>query len=147
VISKNSVAMLLFASALAVGAGSPGTAASAGASSSYSAGAGTVAISGASSSGQVVQLGYQMAAQQPYGWTGQQAQCLNYVWTRESGWSATAANSTSDARGIAQKITGWSPDYQPGDATEQIAWGLAYIKGRYGTPCVAWAHEQAAGWY
>ena len=146
-IGKNSVAMLLFASALAVGAGSPGTAASAGAGSSYSAGAGTVATSGASSSGQVVQLGYQMAAQQPYGWTGQQAACLNYVWTRESGWSATAANPTSDARGIAQKITGWSADYQPGNATQQIAWGLAYIKGRYGTPCAAWAHEQAVGWY
>lgn len=146
-IGKNTVAMVLFAAAVAVGAGGPGTSASAGAASSSSEGAGTVATSGASSSGAVVQQGYQMAAQQPYGWTGQQAACLNYVWTRESGWSATAANSTSDARGIAQKITGWSGDYQPGNATEQIAWGLAYIQGRYGTPCAAWAHEQAYGWY
>ena len=29
----------------------------------------------------------------------------------------------------------------------QINWGIGYIKGRYGTPCSAWAHSNAVGWY
>jgi len=91
-----------------------------------------------------VATGQRMAA--AYGWTGAQWSCLDALWTRESGWSAYAANPTSDARGIPQDINGWS-DYAPGDAPAQITWGLAYIRGRYGTPCAAWAHETSAGWY
>lgn len=34
-----------------------------------------------------------------------------------------------------------------GDATDQIKWGLGYIQSTYGTPCSAWQHETAAGWY
>jgi opacity protein-like surface antigen len=100
--------------------------------------------------GPVVQLGYRMAARPPYGWTGRQDTCLNWLWTQESDWSDVAANGGSDARGIAQKITGWSGDYQPGNAAAQIAWGLGYIADTpYGThtPCGAWAHELADGWY
>jgi hypothetical protein len=100
--------------------------------------------------GPVVQLGYRMAARPPYGWTGRQDTCLNWLWTQESDWSDVAANAGSDARGIAQKITGWSGDYQPGNAAAQIAWGLAYIRDTpYGThdPCGAWDHELADGWY
>ncbi len=37
-------------------------------------------------------------------------------------------------------------DWQTNPAT-QITWGLGYIAGRYGTPCAAWAHSQAHGWY
>ncbi len=92
-----------------------------------------------------VALGRQMAAS--YGWGGGQWSCLDELWTRESGWSATAANPTSDARGIAQDINGWSARYPYGNAGEQIGWGLSYIRGRYGTPCAAWAHETSAGWY
>jgi len=33
------------------------------------------------------------------------------------------------------------------DAATQIRWGLEYIKGTYGSPCGAWAHEEATGWY
>ena len=33
-------------------------------------------------------------------------------------------------------------DWQTNPAT-QIKWGLGYIKGRYRTPCKAWAHSQA----
>jgi hypothetical protein len=29
----------------------------------------------------------------------------------------------------------------------QILWGLNYIKGRYGSPVAAEAHELSAGWY
>ena len=38
------------------------------------------------------------------------------------------------------------PDWQT-NATTQIRWGLQYIKGTYGSPCAAWAHEEATGWY
>jgi hypothetical protein len=38
------------------------------------------------------------------------------------------------------------PDYMTNPAT-QIRWGLGYIHDRYGTPCGAWAHETADGWY
>lgn len=92
-----------------------------------------------------VSLGRQMAA--AYGWTGRQWSCLNWLWTRESGWSATAANPASDARGIAQDINGWSAANPYGDAAAQIAWGLKYIRGRYQDPCNAWKHETSNGWY
>ncbi len=38
------------------------------------------------------------------------------------------------------------PDRQT-DAATQIRWGLTYIKNTYGSPCGAWSHEQADGWY
>lgn len=84
-----------------------------------------------------------------YGWTGGQATCLDELWTHESGFDAYAANSTSDARGIPQNISGWSASYQPGNAGQQIAWGLSYIKGRYGSPCAAWSFEMShsPNWY
>ena len=88
-----------------------------------------------------------MAAAAPYDWTGSQATCLDELWTRESGFDAYAANPTSDARGIPQNINGWSASYQPGNASQQIAWGLSYVAGRYGDPCGAWSHEEAANWY
>ena len=84
-----------------------------------------------------------------YGWTGAQATCLDELWTEESGFSAYAADPTSDARGIPQNINGWSADYQPGNASQQISWGLQYIYQRYGSPCAAWAHEKSTNpnWY
>jgi hypothetical protein len=104
----------------------------------------TVAASGASNEA----LANQMAAS-GYGWTGQQATCLDDLWNHESGFDAYAANPTSDARGIPQNINGWSASYQPGNARQQVAWGLAYIQGRYGTPCAAWAFEMShyPNWY
>jgi hypothetical protein len=94
------------------------------------------------------QLANSMAAS-GYGWTGGQATCLDDLWTEESGFSAYAANPTSDARGIPQNINGWSAGYQPGNASQQIAWGLSYIAGRYGNPCAAWAFETShvPNWY
>jgi hypothetical protein len=91
-----------------------------------------------------VATGQRMAA--AYGWTGGQWSCLDALWTRESGWSAYAANPMSDARGIPQDINGWAA-YAPGDVPAQVAWGLAYVRGRYGTPCAAWLHETSYGWY
>ena len=84
-----------------------------------------------------------------YGWTGRQATCLDELWTHESGFDAYAANPTSDARGIPQNISGWSASYQPGNVRQQVSWGLAYVKGRYGTPCAAWNFEMShtPNWY
>ena len=108
--------------------------------------AAAAATAGSGSSNE--QLANSMAAS-GYGWTGSQTTCLDELWTEESGFSAYAANPTSDARGIPQKISGWSADYQPGNARQQVAWGLLYVKGRYGSPCAAWAFETShtPNWY
>jgi ABC-type phosphate transport system substrate-binding protein len=109
---------------------------------------GSVTTSGATSSGPVVRLGLSMAAAR--GWAGVQARCLNLLWTRESGWRADAQNPYSTAYGIAQFLDSTWADYggvKTSDPAAQIRDGLAYIAARYGTPCAAWAHEQADGWY
>jgi hypothetical protein len=85
-----------------------------------------------------------------FGFSTSQYGCLDSIWTRESGWRVTAANA-SGAYGIPQALPGSKmasagPDWQT-SATTQIKWGLGYIKGRYGTPCNAWAFWQAHNWY
>ncbi|MDR7280787.1 lytic transglycosylase domain-containing protein [Catenuloplanes atrovinosus] len=77
--------------------------------------------------------------------------CLDKLWTRESGWNHTATNPSSGAYGIPQALPGpkmasAGGDWESNPAT-QISWGLGYIKGRYGTPCEAWAHSESVGWY
>ncbi len=86
-----------------------------------------------------------------FGWSSGQFSCLEPLWERESGWDVTAENPSSGAYGIPQALSGSlmassGPDWQT-DAATQIRWGLAYIQGRYGSPCGAWAHEESAGWY
>lgn len=86
-----------------------------------------------------------------YGWPSDQFPCLDELWNRESGWSTTADNPESGAYGIPQslpagKMASAGADWQT-SAVTQIRWGLGYIKGRYGSPCGAWRHEVAAGWY
>ncbi|WP_430867615.1 G5 domain-containing protein [Demequina aurantiaca] len=86
-----------------------------------------------------------------HGWSGDQWECLNALWTRESGWSASAHNSSSGAHGIPQALPGskmatFGADWATNPAT-QIKWGLSYVKGRYGTPCGAWSAFQSKGWY
>jgi cell wall-associated NlpC family hydrolase len=86
------------------------------------------------------------------GWdTGQTWSDLVSLWDKESGWSATAKNSKSGAYGIPQALP---PTKMPSsaqaptsDPTAQMEWGLSYIKGQYGSPVMAWAHEQANDWY
>ena len=53
---------------------------------------------------------------------------------------------SSGAYGIPQSL-GHGHPYDLGDYAAQINWGLSYIKGRYGSPNVAWAHELANNWY
>jgi len=85
------------------------------------------------------------------GWGGDQYQCLVNLWNRESGWSVTATNASSGAYGIPQslpasKLASAGADWRT-SARTQITWGLNYIAGSYGTPCGAWGHSQATGWY
>lgn len=86
-----------------------------------------------------------------YGWGGSEYQCLLQLWTRESSWMTDATNPSSGAYGVAQALppgkynsagSDWLTNYRT-----QIVWGLGYIRDRYGSPCSAWAHEVAIGWY
>lgn len=86
-----------------------------------------------------------------YGWSSSEFSCLQPLWNRESGWNYQAFNSGSGAFGIPQALPGSKmaaagADWQTNPAT-QIKWGMGYIKSTYGTPCGAWSHEQAYGWY
>jgi hypothetical protein len=86
-----------------------------------------------------------------YGWASSQFSCLDSLWNQESGWNVYASNPTSGAYGIPQALPGSKmasagADWQT-DAATQIRWGLGYIQSMYGSPCGAWAHEQADGWY
>lgn len=109
------------------------------------------------------QIGKMLATS--YGWgSGTQWDDLIKLWNKESGWSNTAdtrktgldpPNAAVFAYGIAQARpytkypkAGWPPDKGgKADPATQITWGLAYIKGRYGSPSAAWAHEGAYKWY
>jgi hypothetical protein len=86
-----------------------------------------------------------------FGLADSQFSCLDSLWTRESNWQYSATNPSSGAYGIPQslpasKMASAGPDYRTNPVT-QIRWGLGYIQDRYGTPCNAWAHSQATGWY
>ena len=98
--------------------------------------------------GSVRGLGAKMAAAR--GWTGVQWQCLDSVWTHESGWAVLAENG-SGAYGIPQatpgaKMASAGSDWRTNPAT-QIAWGLSYIAVAYGNPCGAWSFWQSHYWY
>ncbi|WP_240771305.1 lytic transglycosylase domain-containing protein [Nocardioides sp. GY 10113] len=86
-----------------------------------------------------------------YGFSSDQFGCLDSLWTRESNWNPYADNPTSSAYGIPQALPGSKmasagSDWATNPAT-QIKWGLGYIQDRYGSPCGAWGHSQARGWY
>jgi hypothetical protein len=100
-------------------------------------------------SGSAQQIAQGMLAS--FGWSPSQFSCLEPLWEHESGWSVTASNPGSGAYGIPQALPGSrmasaGPDWQT-DAATQIRWGLEYIKDTYGSPCAAWSHEEATGWY
>lgn len=98
-----------------------------------------------------VALGKKMAA--GYGWTGGQWDALYKLWMGESGWRHWADNPTSDAYGIPQAMSNLhketATDAWRKSPEKQIAWGLKYIKGRYGTPKAAWSfwNSKNPHWY
>lgn len=77
--------------------------------------------------------------------------CLQPLWERESGWNTYADNPGSGAYGIPQSLPGSKMASAGADwATNpdtQIRWGVGYVDAEYGSPCGAWAHEEADGWY
>jgi hypothetical protein len=86
-----------------------------------------------------------------FGWSSSQFGCLVSLWGRESGWNIYASNPSSGAYGIPQALPGSKmasagPDWASNAAT-QIRWGLGYIQQLYGSPCAAWEHSEAVGWY
>jgi hypothetical protein len=100
-------------------------------------------------SGSPQQIAEQMLSQ--FGWSSGQFSCLQPLWAHESGWNPYVQNPSSGAYGIPQALPGSKMasaggDWQSNPAT-QIRWGMSYIQGNYGSPCGAWAHEQADGWY
>ncbi len=100
-------------------------------------------------SGSPQQIAEQMLSQ--FGWSSSQFSCLQPLWALESGWNIYASNPSSGAYGIPQALPGSKmasagPDWQS-DAATQIRWGLSYIQGTYGSPCAAWSHDEADGWY
>lgn len=85
------------------------------------------------------------------GWNWEQFQCLNKLWTHESGWKHDSLNSGSGAYGIPQslpadKMASAGDDWKTNPAT-QIKWGVTYIKSRYTNPCGAYAHFVKYNWY
>ncbi|MET7329986.1 lytic transglycosylase domain-containing protein [Nonomuraea sp. NPDC005650] len=86
-----------------------------------------------------------------YGWSSSaQFGCLVKLWDHVSGWRDTAGKP-SRAYGIPManpgKLMASAGSDWKNNARTQIKWGLGYIKGKYGTPCAAWTHYQAAGSY
>lgn len=82
-----------------------------------------------------------------YGWDkGAEWDALSEIINEESSWNPNAANPSSSARGLFQKMTSVNGPVE-GTATGQAEWGLKYIQGRYGDPINALAFHKAHGWY
>lgn len=118
-------------------------------SSSGSNGGGSAPPAGTPDPGSAKAIAYDMVKAR--GWGDDQYSCLVALWNKESGWNVYAHNGSSGAYGIPQALPGSKmasagADWQTNPAT-QITWGLGYITGRYGSPCGAWSHSQATGWY
>lgn len=86
-----------------------------------------------------------------YGLSTADFDCVDRLWSGESGWNVHAANPSSSAYGIPQALPGSKmasagPNWQD-NAETQIRWGLGYIANRYGSACAAWSYKQSHGWY
>jgi hypothetical protein len=109
-------------------------------------------VSGPADAGPGQAQNYALSKMGAHGWGSDQFKFLQELWTRESGWSRFARNASSGAYGIPQalpptKLPAAGQASGGSHASPQIDWGMGYVKGRYGTPQGAWAHELSAGWY
>lgn len=89
----------------------------------------------------------QMAAR--FGWgDGAEWSSLDKLIQGESGWNPQAANSSSSARGLFQKMTSIHGPLEPSVAGQAL-WGLNYIKGSYGDPINAYGKwsSRSPHWY
>ncbi len=88
-----------------------------------------------------------------YGWGSGQMSCLSAIWARESGWRYRASNPNGRYHGIPQTSSavwsraGYSTSQYMNSPAIQIKVGAKYIKGRYGSPCNAWAFWRSHHWY
>jgi hypothetical protein len=130
-------------------AAQPKTGSSGGGSSSSGGSAAAAPAAGTPDPGSAKAIAQQMVADR--GWDDGQYNCLVSLWNKESGWNMYASNKSSGAYGIPQALPGSKMATAGADwatnASTQITWGLGYISGRYQTPCGAWTHSQAIGWY
>jgi hypothetical protein len=79
-----------------------------------------------------------------------QFSCLDALWNKESGWRPSAKNPSSTAYGIPQLLNAtWAATgiARTSNGYRQVDAGLIYIDAAYGSPCAAWSHSKATGWY
>ena len=86
-----------------------------------------------------------------YGWTEADYQALVLLVNRESSWNPYSVNKKSKACGLFQaypcsKMAKYGKDYRT-NYKVQVAWGMDYIKNRYGTPQQAWNFWQSHHWF
>ena len=86
-----------------------------------------------------------------YGWSEADYQALVLLVNRESSWNPYAINKKSGACGLFQaypcsKMAKYGKDYRT-NYKVQVAWGMDYIKNRYGTPQQAWSFWQSHHWF
>jgi len=104
-----------------------------------------LSVTSVAGSPQVVAAVRSVAAR--YGWdTGPEWDALAWIIGRESGWNPNAANPSSSARGLFQKLTSVNGALES-TVAGQAEWGLGYIHGRYGDPLGAKAWWQSHNWY
>lgn len=77
------------------------------------------------------------------GWTKQEFDCVERLWTKESNWRWQADNPKSSAYGIPQ-ILGLPESLTP---RQQIIRGYEYIEHRYGSACRAMDFWLRNFWY
>lgn len=82
-----------------------------------------------------------------YGWgSGRHWNSLSKIINKESSWNPNAANPSSSARGLFQKMTSIHGALES-TPEGQAKWGLNYIRERYGTPEKAWKFHKSHGYY
>lgn len=104
----------------------------------------TTAVSGSSAGDPAVKAAVRKVAEE-FGW-GNQWGDIDWLISRESGWNPKAANPSSSARGLFQKMTSIHGPVE--DTVEgQARWGFNYIKDRYTDPRGAKAWWSSHNWY
>ena len=77
--------------------------------------------------------------------------CFDFIISHESGWSVTARNPSSGAYGLAQalpptKYAKYGSDWRT-NPLPQLKFAVAYMNGRYGSPCGAMSFWKSHHWY
>lgn len=104
----------------------------------------TTAVSGTSAGDPAVKAAVRKLAEQ-YGWADQWGD-IDWLVNKESGWNPKAANPSSSARGLFQKMTSIHGPIE--DTVEgQARWGFDYIKNRYNDPRGARSFWERNNWY